>query len=143
MSLLSEFLAADASRPMIWGEHDCGLRLADWYSFATGKPDPAKHLRGTYASEKECESRFGTVASLKQARAITKRLGLERTKTPETGDVGILAIRHAERRWAVGGICVGDAWTILGSQGLTRLPSAGVRTVAAWRIPQHATDRSR
>ena len=58
-SLLPAFIRAEATREWIWGEHDCGLWLADWVSFATGIHDLGRFLRGRYASEAELIAIFG------------------------------------------------------------------------------------
>jgi hypothetical protein len=131
---LAEFLQQDASREWEWGEHDCGLRLADWYMAATGEPDPAAHLRGAYANEGQCEARFG--GTLKQIRAVISGLGLPRTKEPSAGDIAVIAIAAAGERLVLGAIKLKSGWSVPGTIGLTRLADESVRIIAAWRIPQ-------
>jgi hypothetical protein len=137
---LAAFLAHDASLPNIWGEHDCATRLADWYSAATGKADPVAGYRGTYASAEECAAKYGKAGVLHLTRKVAAECGLERTKEPVAGDIGI--IRFGRSRMMYGGIKVERGWNIQGERGHSKLPDACVRVIAAWRIPQDARSGS-
>lgn len=129
LNRLAEFLAADASKEWEWAEHDCGLRLADWAALALGIPDPAAHLRGTYTE--------ATAPNLlKTVRDITRRLGLQRTREPRPGDIGIIEIEGMTPRYVSGAIHGAIGWTVPNGRGLTCLRSEQVRIIAAWRVPQ-------
>lgn len=133
---LAQFLARDAAREWEWGEHDCGLRLADWFVALTGRPDPAAHLRGQYANESQCEARYGSAPALRQIRAVVRSLGLERTADPVAGDIAVITISAEGQRLVLGAIRLESGWSVPGTVGLTRLADEVVRVIAAWRIPQ-------
>lgn len=127
---LVAFLREEAARPFEWGEHDCGLRLADWYVAKTGKPDPVEHLRGSYSGVRDCRARFGFAAVARQTREMARALRLPRVKKPEAGDIAILRVRDD----AVGAIRVLSGWSVLSPDGLARLTDTDARALAIWRI---------
>lgn len=127
---LVAFLRAEAARPFDWGDHDCGLRLADWYVAKTGKPDPAAHLRGTYSGIRDCRALYGFAAVLRQTRHIMRALALPRVSEPKEGDIAVLRVLDA----AVGTIRVPAGWSVLSPHGLTRLTDDEARAIAIWRI---------
>lgn len=90
---------------------------------ATGKPDPAAHLRGATYSDAEIARR---------ARTIIRSLGLTRKRTPSRGDIGLVSIQKGH---LVGGIFTGTHWCVLiDEQGIGAIVPQKLRFVAAWRI---------
>lgn len=121
MDTLALFLRDASAREFRLGEWDCGLWLADWYVRATDQPDPAAHLRG--AAYESCEI-------INRLRAVTASLALPRTKMPARGDIGLLRLGSL----AVGAICTGRGWAVLGETGVSHVPAHGARVMAAWRV---------
>lgn len=120
---LAAFLADAASKPCRMGIWDCGLWLADWYMIATGKPDPASAFRGAAYSDAEIARR---------ARMVIRSIGLDRTRTPALGDVGLISLQKGH---LVGGIFTGTHWCILlHDHGVSAIPPTAARFVAAWRV---------
>lgn len=116
---LAAFLRDAAGRKVELGTWDCGLWLADWYVLQTGKPDPAKDLRGHGYN------------SAAQAWKVIRSLGLARTRDPRAGDVGLVSIHRGH---LVGAIFSGRSWWILRDEGLASLPPKAFRFIAAWRV---------
>lgn len=120
---LGRFLADAAGKPERMGHWDCGLWLADWYMAATGRPDPAAHMRGASYSGAEIA---------RHVRAIVRSLGLRRTRTPQSGSVGLVSFKKGH---LVGAIFSGTHWCVLTDpQGISAVPPHLCRFVAAWRI---------
>ena len=130
---LSEFLRKQSGRPFEWGSSDCSLFLADWWRHVHGA-DPAAHLRGTYSTPE------GKDAVLRQHRnlqrlvtAVAAQAGAPRTRAPNTGDFGLIAV--AGRPY--GAICTGrvagkSCWVARSETGLTFLTNP--RILRAWSI---------
>lgn len=134
---LGEFLDSAAARPFRPGEHDCCLFLADWVRERMGV-DPAPHLRGRYRTRlgyaRILLLHGGFVATVGGCAA---RVGLERTKAPVKGDIGVILARtlHTYPE-PVGAICVGAApgglgWACLTPGGLM-IGASGFE--AAWGV---------
>ena len=123
MDKLQTFLRDAARKDYRLGQWDCGLWVADWYIAATGKPDPAAHLRGARYTEAELA---------RHMRRIIKGLGLKRTSEPRAGDIGIAVVR---RRHIVGAIFTGNWWVVLTNErGIGGIPPKCLRFIAAWRL---------
>lgn len=120
---LAEFLQAAAARRFVYGEFDCGLWLADWYMVATGRPDPAAHLRGV-----------GRRDVGNQVRSIARRCGLQRTLRPTSGDIALISIARGE----VLGAIYSTSWTVLAERGLTVLGADRIERSIIWSIPWHS-----
>ncbi len=119
---LAEFLRSSASRDFKYGEFDCGLWLADWYMLATGRPDPAAHLRGVGRKD------LGN-----QMRSIVRSLGLTRTASPpHPGDIGLVSLA---KHHCSGAIFSTD-WVILAEGGGLHIvnPSRVIRRIV-WAMP--------
>jgi hypothetical protein len=126
-----------ASKRWQWGECDCTMAVATWIERATGV-DPLAQFRGTYSTPDE-------------ARAVVKRaggfgptigrlfdeMGLERTLTPECGDVGIInasiGLRHCMPVvGAIMAIRVGPMWMVKALRGLSG--RTDFEPVVVWRL---------
>lgn len=124
---LAAFLAAGARLPFVWGERDCCLWVADWIVAERGI-DPARHLRGRYASAHACHRllrQHGGFSALIAPAML--RAGLPETGEPRVGDVGIV-------RAAAGpmmAIHAGTGWALKCVDGIAVLPAA---PAAMWRI---------
>lgn len=118
---LDEFLDLTAKRRFSLGHWDCGLWLADWYTFKTGKPDPAAHLRGQpYDAESLSEHMLSIVNSL----------NLVRVDIPKREDIGLVQISDA---LIVGAICSGSRWLVLG-KGIAGIKLEHVKLINCWRV---------
>lgn len=141
-SKLVEFLRAQAAQTWVWGRHDCATFLADWYVAATGAADPIAVWRSTYASEADCVAEWGAAYMLRSTRDLCRALGLERTRDPLAGDIGIVAVAAGARGYVLrqlGAIRVPNGWVMPstpGQRGLVRLSDMDLRVVAAWRIEE-------
>ncbi len=122
---LSVFLAEAAGKPYRLGEWDCGLWLADWYMAATGKPDPAAHLRGIEYPDNAAPRAY-------VIRHAARAEGLQRTIAPARGDIGLVSLQKGH---LVGGIFTGTHWCVLvDEQGIGAVKPERLRFVAAWRV---------
>lgn len=109
--------------PFEWGSNDCCLFAADAVMAACDY-DPAKDLRGTYATEAQGEA---LIASLGGLEAIASaRVGEEIAPAfAQIGDVGTIE-HNGKRFFAVWG---GRAWHTPSTGGLVTFRSA----LRAWR----------
>jgi hypothetical protein len=131
VAALATFLAEAGRIPFSWGERDCLLFLADWVRVRHGV-DPAAHLRGRYHTALGCRRilrREGGPLSVVSRCAAG--VGLEPTDTPRSGDVGVVAALTERGIEAVGAICTGPRWAMLGTRGLLVGPA---QPFAAWRV---------
>ncbi len=125
------FLWCAAEKRFQWGQWDCGLWLADWLMFGTGKPDPASDLRGKYHDAESCLALCGPLGFPRMIQRIADNAGLERTRSPQRGDVAVIRTRPGNV--AVGAICLGKSWAYIGQRGGVSSVS-DVRVLSAWRI---------
>lgn len=133
-SLLPAFIRAEATREWIWGEHDCGLWLADWVSFATGIHDLGRFLRGRYASEAELIAIFGRAYCAKTFCPVFDA-ALPRTRDPLPGDIALLSVRDPAHKHT-GAIRSRHGWLVMGDEkyGVSRVPDDAVKVLRAWRV---------
>lgn len=128
---LAAFLERAARTPFDYGTFDCCLMPADWIWLKRGV-DPAADLRGRYATAIGCArvlAREGGVLAV-FARCVAS-VGLEPTTAPLEGDVGVVDAETSKGREAVGAICTGPRWAILGRPGLIVAPFV---PLTAWRL---------
>jgi hypothetical protein len=125
VTALGAFLQRAASRPVVWGEWDCHLWLADWVQAARGGSDPAKAFRRRYTTPR------GAVRVLKReggSAAIVSRLaeaaGLQRIWPLEpgseddmpplrAGDIGLLPCLGFGGVELIGAVHTGERWAAL------------------------------
>lgn len=124
-SRLAALLAEREARPFVWGEHDCGLFVADACVALTGH-DPVADLRGRYRSA------AGAARLLKPLGGVPglarQRFGAEILPSlAQPGDVGLML---AEERPTLM-LCLGAQWAGPGEQGLQRVAAALI--TQAWR----------
>ncbi len=119
MDALTKFLLSASVRTFRLSDFDCGLWLADWYMTATGKPDPAAHLRGKAYVQSDL---------IRHVRSIVRSLHLARTSNPVRGDVGIARLGDL----AIGAIFTGKRWAMIGERGLSATSHPHI--IAAWRV---------
>lgn len=104
--------------PFAWGVFDCCLYMADWVLDQTGI-DPAPHLRGTYASEEECDALLaregGLLATVERCAAVA---GLHRAAIEVPGNVGLIVVGTARGHDLVGAIRGEGRWTFLTPRGI-------------------------
>lgn len=128
---LAAFLRETAAKSLVWGQHDCGLWLADWIAYWLGVDDPASDLRGRYHDAESCQRAIGSVAYPTLVGRLARRAGLRMTRTPEIGSVGVVSGPSG----IVGAIRTERGWAVLGRTGFVRLP-ADIRVLGAWE-PHH------
>lgn len=106
---LEAFLARTASEPFAWGLADCSLWVADWI-VANGYPDPAAHLRGTYADEMACAGLLRALGGLERVFVDgCTSCGLRPLTVPLVGAVGVIG---AAGRWQWGAIRHEKTWLV-------------------------------
>ncbi|MCB1463267.1 MAG: hypothetical protein KDJ90_12775 [Nitratireductor sp.] len=131
-ALLSEFQKRNAGRRWRPGSVDCVMTLADWL-VTLGHRDPAAGLRGVYHDEagyRAILAGHGGMAPMIDARATM--LGLPRTATARTGDVGVIgSAASIDRQW--GAIWDGGDWLVRFDGGFSRVKA---RAMAIWRVRQ-------
>lgn len=130
---LSDFLRRASERPFEWGQSDCSLLLADWWLHIHGN-DPAAWLRGTYANAEQKDEVLVQHRGLQRlVTRIAAQAGASRTRTPTTGDFGLIAVDGKP----YGAICTGRVagkacWVVRSESGLAFLTNP--RTLRAWSI---------
>lgn len=129
---LIEFLQGEAGRPF-WGVSDCCLVIANWW-FCVHGVDPAAWLRGTYSTAAEKDAVVAQHRSLQRlVTRIASDAGAVRTRTPNIGDFGLIAVGGKP----YGAICTGrvsgrTCWAVRSETGVTFLTSP--RLLRAWSI---------
>ena len=130
---LIEFLKKQSATPFKWGQSDCSLMLADWWQANHGM-DPAAWLRGSYNG---AEGKDAVLVANRGLRRLVTRIANEAgapcTRTPNTGDFGLIAVGGRP----YGAICTGRVsdracWAVRSDNGVTFLTNP--RTLRAWSI---------
>lgn len=125
--MLEDFLDDMARRPFVDGSADCVLTVADWV-VRNGHPDAATPYRGRYRTalgRERLMRREGGMFAVMNAGAA--RAGLEPTRCPNRGDVGLIVANGQK----LAAICLGRLWAAKGP-GLTVMPADEV--LKAWRV---------
>lgn len=102
--------------------------------------DPAVKWRGLYSTAEGAQAMLqgegGIIATFRYAASVA---GLQRTRLPGPGAVGVVAVPACDGG-AMGGICVAPGfWSTVAPQGGIVVTAA--RVIAAWEIP-HGRGRS-
>lgn len=126
---LAEFLRSELSKTTVWGQWDCGLRIADWLVVRMGVPDPAAHLRGRYVDRQTFEAVAGAPYPVVIGRLV-RAAGLRRVVTPGPGDVGVIRTPDGT---ALGAIRTARGWSVPARVGLIRVP-ADAPVMMAWGV---------
>lgn len=139
--ILTDFLRRASGKPFEWGQSDCSLFLADWWLHIHGS-DPAAHLRGTYSTAEQKDVVVAAQRGLQRLLTlIAARAGAQRTRTPNTGDFGLIAAGGKP----YGAICTGrvagkSCWVVRSESGLAFLTNP--RILRAWSIDELGQDIS-
>lgn len=127
---LADFFRAYGEKPWAPGDVDCCLMLASW-AIWLGHPDPARHLRGTYDSDKgfrEIIERAGGVVGVVSPCAA--RIGANRVQHPSCGDIGVIGSGcRIDRQF--GAIFDGHRWQV---RFIDRIGPMMARPLVIWRI---------
>lgn len=112
---LRDFLLGYLDKPMVWGQDDCSLLIADWWRSNHGV-DPAAHLRGTYSTE---EGKAAIVEAaggiIDLVTGIASGVGARQSAANEDGSFGVVAVGE---RTVVGGIRAGRFWAVRSATGI-------------------------
>lgn len=123
---LSQFLLSAAGKEFKPPEWNCGFMLADWYMFSTGKPDPVAKYRG---------QEFSMDSALEYVSLVATELGLQETRRPRRGDIGIIEIPvKGGTKQLFGAIYAGTRWILLAHTGISGISPNSVVLNRAWRI---------
>ncbi len=126
---LAAYLREQAILAYEFGVSDCLMLVADWIALRRGA-DPAAFCRGYDVETAEALLRQWGPLPRAMGRVL-RRAGLRLTTAPEPGDVAVIAldnVAHAAIRTSRGWV------TRLEQGGLSSLPPARVRVLAAWKI---------
>jgi hypothetical protein len=126
-SPLAAFLRLAAARPVVWGQWDCHLWLADWVQAVRGCEDPAAGYRGRYATPlgaKRLLKREGGSFALMSRLAGRAELVLAWAAEPgsegratdlRAGDIGLLpSLDPKGAVELIGAVFTGARWVALG-----------------------------
>lgn len=134
MARLEDFCNRTNGSPLIWGQSDCSLLIADW-AIDNGHDDPAADLRGAYDTETACravlEARGGLVAVVGECAA---RIGLRQLHEPEFGAVAVIgSASNPERQWAA--IWNGRRWLVKwGDEASARWAPFAASSLGIWAV---------
>jgi hypothetical protein len=127
---LPAYLRRAAARRFKYGSFDCFLFVADWCAEMRGV-DPASHIRGRYDDLSEGLALAGARSLPVGFHRVLGASGLRRTRSPEPGDVALIALADGVAR---GSIMAGAGYVLLGENGLSRVDIGIARLVAAWSV---------
>ncbi len=132
MNDLFLFINLWKGKRFVWGEFDCIIAISDWVKHVRGV-DPARHVRGTYASLAGAQQVAGWVSDpVGAATGLFEGVaGLKRVNAISVGDVAILDVGE---RLPVGGIYTGDGWAINGEEGAVGVSESAARPLAVWGV---------
>lgn len=126
----ASFARAYGEKPWEPGKVDCCLCLAAW-AIWLGHPDPAQHLRGTYADEagfRDIISKAGSVAAVVERCAAS--INAKRLQRPLCGSIGVIgSATNIHRQY--GAIHDGEGWNVRFIHGVHRMIAA---PLAIWSI---------
>lgn len=129
--MLVNFHVWEAETPFGWGQHDCSLRLADWWKFMHGT-DPADFLRGTYRTRIGAKATIishGGLTSL--VASLADRVGAQALDEMEIGAFGVAHADGADR----GYIATADKISMRGEDArLVFLPRDAVHVKSIWGV---------
>lgn len=119
---LGAYIAAAASKPWVWGVHDCSAWPARW----AGIPVP------DYDDEAEALALIGEAGLV----ALWERVGagrIEPVTEPEPGDIAVIRALSANREPVeIGAIFTGERWAFVPFAGGVAA-TKGPEVVKAWR----------
>lgn len=124
---LGDYLALNARKPRVSGQHDCATFPADWV-VECGHPDPMAKWRGTYASE------AGAEFLIADAGGLTALFGEGLAALPnvsefQAGDIGVISLLGEE----AGSIFTGQRWAFVADRGLAFASLSLGSVLYAWR----------
>ena len=122
---LATFLREHAASPLVWGEDDCSLFVANWLRASRGV-DPALDLRGTYSCW------LGAIRRIRRAGGLVwlfgprlEAIGMHVTDAPQSGDVAVVSAPAGD----VGAIRTAHGWAAKTTGGVI---VAAFEPVMAW-----------
>lgn len=127
---LAAFLDAYGRKSWAPGRVDCCLFLAAWAVWL-GYPDPAQHLRGTYADEDGFRAHIeaaGNVTAL--VGACASSIAAKRVQRPSCGDIGVIGSASNIHR-QFGAIFDGERWLV---RFIHSVGPMTAQPLAIWRL---------
>lgn len=134
MARFERFCVRTQGLPLIWGQTDCSLLLADW-ALDNGHVDPAAAWRGVYASEAQCRDLIAEKGDLVDVvRGCAQVAGLKRLAEPEFGAVAVIGSKsNPQRQW--GAIWNGRRWLVKwGDERRAGWEPMAALALGIWRI---------
>lgn len=134
MARLEDFCERTNGLPLIWGQSDCSLLIADW-AIENGHGDCAGELRLSYDSEASCRAllagRGGLLAVVGRCAAT---IGLPVLHEPEFGAVAVIGSeRNPDRQWCA--IWNGARWLVKwGDTHSAKWTPFAAKPLGIWRI---------
>jgi hypothetical protein len=126
---LAEFVEQRRNNGFAWGAQDCFTLAADAVVALTGD-DPAKAVRGAYATEEQAEAIIGTNGLEAWVAATMATFGAPECPPAfaQRGDMVFVAVGNQR----MCGVCLGDTVAVPGVDRLHFLPAS--RALRAWVI---------
>lgn len=118
---LAAYLRSASRKPFALGTHDCATFVAGWLARVTGRPIHTDLHAAVAASSPQMPLR----ALLRVWSAAAAANGLQRTRSPRSGDVGIVRDGSA----AVGAVLTPKGWARIRDRALV---VSRARCVLAW-----------
>lgn len=134
MARFEDFCDRTNALPLIWGQADCSLLIADW-AIENGHADPAGHLRGAYDTEAGCRALLGARGGLLSVVGdCAARIGLHALHEPEFGAVAVIgSARNQDRQWAA--IWNGRRWLVKwGDEASARWAPFAASPLGMWAV---------
>lgn len=134
MARLEDFCERTNATPLIWGQADCSLLVADW-AIENGHVDSAVGLRGAYDSEPSCRALLAARGGLLAVMgACAASIGLTPLREPEFGAVAVIGSeRNPDRQW--GAIWNGARWLVKwGDEASARWTPFAACPLGIWRV---------
>lgn len=130
--VLSVYLQRESIRPLVWGENDCCLFLANFIKELTGR-DLAASFRGQYDDEEGALAFCNEVggAAILISRGL-RQGGFESVEVPSEGDFG--CVDYADE--IVGAIYFQDKWFLKSDDGICIVAPDGLRVLKVWNVSQ-------
>lgn len=130
MADVLSFIAAETLKPFDWSVTDCVATVDRWVFLASGF-SPLDRFGRRHADEAEARAWIAEYDGdfVRGMSEVLDGAGLERTATPQPGDIGLVRIGDQ----ACTAILAGRFWFSRNETGL--LWASKARTLRAWRLP--------
>jgi len=127
IDLLDNYIAQEINKSFLWGDTDCCTTADKWVFLRTGK-SPLSENKSLVIDEKNAKRMLRSKNMLKIAADVLK--DYQQTKTPKTGDIGIIVL---DKRTIAFAIKTKDGWFTRNEKGC-HFFNEGDFVARAWNI---------